>query len=140
VDPSLADLVLEHLPVALAVVDAEDRVRFANAAGRIAFGDPPVGTALTGVLVELDVRRLPGSDVRLVCLLEGDATRLAELLNAAGESSSLAHDVQNSSTAISLALRAVARALQEDEKAVLADMHARLSTIEGRIRHALSGR
>ena len=129
----------EHLPVALALVDASGRLVRANAAGRAAFGDPAAGTPLEELAVDLDVRELPNTELRLACLLRADAARLAALTEAAGSSGSLAHDIKNAGTAVSLSLRAVASALGEDEQEVLTDLHDRLSGIEQRIRTALTG-
>lgn len=60
-------------------------------------------------------------------------------LAALGESASiLAHEIKNPITSINLALRAVAKELGEDDKAVLEDLVARMQRLEMMMRRTLS--
>lgn len=138
-DPAAAELALEHLPVPVVLLDASRLVVRLNAAARAAFGDLPAGTALDVLGSGLEVVPIADSGLSIACLLSADLARIAALGKAAGESGSLAHDIKNVGTAVSLSLRAVAHALEEDEQAVLTDLHDRLQGIERRIRCALTG-
>jgi two-component system sensor histidine kinase HydH len=62
---------------------------------------------------------------------------LRALEDVARSSSTLAHEIRNPITSVHVALRAVARALDEDEVSVLADLAARLELLEARLRGAL---
>jgi hypothetical protein len=128
--------VLEQLGVRIAVLDAEDRVVWCNATARSAWGDPAPGTAFGSLDREVRPVPLAGTDVKVAWEVDA-AAREAALRRVAAESATLAHDVKNAHTSINLALRAVARALGEDEVLVLEDLAQRLRGIESRIRGAL---
>lgn len=134
-----AEQVLEHLPAPVVVLDAEERVVWGNAAARALFAGCARGTPLADLGPSAAAVPLPGTDLKLVRFSDDCAARLAMIARAGAESGSLAHELKNATTAVSLALRAVARALGEDEQAVLADLAARLQGVERRIRDALAG-
>ncbi len=134
----LCELALERLPIPVLLLDSEDCVVLANAAARAAFGDPAVGTPLMETAPSLSSEELPGGAGRVAFQLDASAEKLASLSQAAETSNTIAHEVMNAHASVSLALRAVARALGEDEVAVLEDLAERLSGVERLIRTALS--
>lgn len=134
-----AEELLEHLPGPVVLLDAHERVAWANAAARALFGGCVRGTPLAQLDPAASAVPLPGTDLRAARFACDSGARLALLARAGAESGSLAHEIKNATSAVSLALRAVARALGEDEQAVLADLAARLQGVERRIRDALSG-
>ena len=68
---------------------------------------------------------------------EADAVQRS-LIAIADATSSFAHEIKNPVTAVHLALRAAASALGEDEQAVLAELVARLTALERRLRRSLA--
>ena len=133
----LADLVLEHLPAPVVVLDAEERVIWSNAAARLLFDGCPRSTPLAELDPSAAAVPLPGGACKLARFSGDSAARLAQVARAGAEAGSLAHEIKNARSSVSLALRAVARALDEDEQSVLADLVARLQGVERRIRDAL---
>ncbi len=66
-------------------------------------------------------------------------TSMLRALATIGESAAvLAHEIKNPITAVNLALRAVARQLGEDDRAVLEDLVARMQRLEALMRRTLS--
>jgi len=139
-DAPQADVVLEHLPAPVVVLDPLERVLWGNAAARADFGGCARGTPLAQLDASATPIPVPGAALKLALLQNDPAKRLALLALAGSESGSLAHEIKNARSAVSLALRAVARALGEDEQAVLADLVVRLEGVERRIRDALDPR
>jgi len=62
---------------------------------------------------------------------------LGALAEISRSTSLIAHEIKNATSAVHLALRVVASALEEDEEAVLADLVQRLRNVEHSIRGAL---
>lgn len=60
------------------------------------------------------------------------------MAEVAEQGSALAHEIKNPRAAVSLALRAVARALGEEEQAVLGELVERLEGLEHKLRDALA--
>lgn len=135
-----SELVLEHLPSPVVVLDDAERVIWGNAAARSLFGGCRSATPLAELDASAAAVPLPGSPCKLVRFDGDSAARLAQVARAGAEAGSIAHEIKNATSAVSLALRAVARALDEDEQAVLADLVARLQGVERRVRDALGAR
>ncbi|MDP6763499.1 MAG: hypothetical protein QF903_15465 [Planctomycetota bacterium] len=130
-------LVLEPLPLPVMVLDGQDRLLFANAAARAAHGDPPSGASLAECAPGLRSSALDGTPWRLAVGPAANERRLAELASAAADSGKLAHEIRNAHTAVHLALRAVGKALGEDERAVIGELAERLEEVERRVREAV---
>ncbi|MAF67533.1 MAG: hypothetical protein CMJ84_17990 [Planctomycetes bacterium] len=137
---SAAALAFEQMPVPALLLDMEDRLLRANAAARLIHADPPAGACLAELAPELESRTLEGGAWRLAVALEADERRLANLASACADSGKLAHEIRNAQTAVHLALRAVAKALGEDEQTVLEELAERLEDVERRLREALEAR
>lgn len=80
-----------------------------------------------------------GRDITTLKDVQRRETNMLRALATIGESASiLAHEIKNPITAVNLALKAVAEALGEDHKAVLADLVQRLEKMERVMRRTLS--
>ena len=147
--PDLApQLLMAQLPVGLALCDPGGEVRWTNPAARDLLGDRArwVRGPGAGGRFEPGPRRpcavrageLEGGGGTLVVLWEAEGDPLRDRVAAlADESGSLAHEIKNPVTAVHLALRAVGRALGEDEVEVLEDLVTRLRGVEQRVRDLL---
>ena len=80
-----------------------------------------------------------GRDVSVLKASQRSETAMLRALATIGESAALmAHEIKNPITAVNVALRAVADALGEDQRAVLEDLVVRMKNLEGIMRRTLS--
>jgi PAS domain S-box-containing protein len=80
-----------------------------------------------------------GRDITDLKRAQARENQVLQALAAIGEQTSvLAHEIKNPITSIHLALRAVAKNLDEDEAAVLEELVDRMRRLEGKIRRTLS--
>jgi nitrogen-specific signal transduction histidine kinase len=132
-----AELVLEHLERPILLLDEGERVLWSNQAARQIFGAAE-GRPLKSLDPSATSTALPEGGLRVARFPPDAVERVAALTRAAAEASVLRHDLKNLQSSVSLAVRAVGRALGEDETAVLAELVARLEAVEQRIRRALA--